>query len=183
ALLGTTMTPSAAYNFPLDSRQGGGFTYNDAQRVDPVMAKALDDAAQALVTEARGNNKLATLSPCTNATTQGETCAKTFIQTFGAKAFRRAVTTSEVTDLVTLYHAGADSPGTYNEGIDLVTRGILQSVGFLYVTALGGGGSGAIKLTNDELASNLSYLVAGSPPDQTLADAGTSGGLATADGR
>ena len=27
------------------------------------MAKALDDAAQALVTEARGNNKLATLSP------------------------------------------------------------------------------------------------------------------------
>jgi hypothetical protein len=26
ALLGTTMTPSAAYNFPPDSRQGGGFT-------------------------------------------------------------------------------------------------------------------------------------------------------------
>jgi hypothetical protein len=46
ALFGTTMTPST--NFPPDSRQGGGFTYNDAQRVDPVMAKALDDAAQAL---------------------------------------------------------------------------------------------------------------------------------------
>ena len=181
ALFGTTMAPSA--NFPPDSRQGSGFTYNDAQRVDPVMAKALDDAAQALVTEARGNNKLATLSPCTNPTSQGETCAKTFIQTFGAKAFRRAVTTSEVTDLVTLYHAGADSPGTYNEGIDLVTRGILQSVGFLYVSALGPGGSGTLKLTNDELASNLAYLVSGAPPDQTLLDMGTSGGLATADGR
>ena len=84
---------------------------------------------------------------------------------------------------MTLYHAGADSPGTYNEGIDLVTRGILQSVGFLYVTALGPGGSGALKLTNDELASNLSYLVSGGPPDQTLTDMGTSGGLATADGR
>ena len=47
-----------------------------------------------------------------------------------------------MTDLVTLYHAGADSPGTYNEGIDLVTRAILQSVGFLYVTALGAAGSG-----------------------------------------
>jgi hypothetical protein len=181
ALFGTTMAPSA--NFPPDSRQGSGFTYNDAQRVDPVMAKALDDAAQALVTEARGNNKLATLSPCSNPTSQGETCAKTFITSFGGKAFRRAVTTSEVTDLVTLYHAGADSPGTYNEGIDLVARGILQSVGFLYVTALGPGGSGTIKLTNDELASNLAYLVAGTPPDQTLIDMGASGGLATADGR
>ena len=183
ALLGTAMTPSTTFSFPPDSRQGAGFTLNDAQRVDPVLAKALDDAAQALVTEARTANKFATLAPCSNATTGGEACAKTFIMSFGTKAFRRAVATSEVTDLVTLYHAGADSPGTYNEGIDLVTRGILQSVGFLYVTALGGGGSGAIKLTNDELASNLSYLVAGSPPDQTLADAGTSGGLATADGR
>jgi hypothetical protein len=183
ALLGTAMTPSTTFSFPPDSRQGSGFTLNDAQRVDPVLAKALDDAAQALVTEARTANKFATLAPCSNPTSGGEACAKTFIMSFGAKAFRRAVAASEVTDLVTLYHAGADSPGTYNEGIDLVTRGILQSVGFLYVTALGGGGSGTIKLTNDELASNLSYLVAGAPPDQTLSDAGTSGGLTTADGR
>jgi hypothetical protein len=181
ALLGTTMAPSA--NFPPDSRQISGYTLNDAQRVDPVMAKALDDAAQALVTEARAANKFTTLAPCSNATTGGEACAKTFIASFGAKAFRRAVSTGETTDLVALYHAGADSPGTYNEGIDLVTRGILQSVGFLYVTALGAGTSGTITLTPQELASNLSYLVAGGPPDQTLLDMGTAGGLGTPDGR
>jgi hypothetical protein len=182
ALLGTTQTPST--NFPPDSRQIGGYTLNDAQRIDPVLAKALDDAAQALVTEARGNNKLATLAPCSNPTAQGETCAKTFINSFGAKAFRRAVAADELADLVVLYHAGADSPGTYNEGIDLVARGILQSVGFIYVTALGSSASsGAISLTTDELASNLSYLVSGSPPDQTLIDAGTAGSLAMADGR
>jgi hypothetical protein len=83
------------------------------------------------------------------------------------------------TDLVVLYHAGADSPGTYNEGIDLVTRGILQSVGFLYVTALGSGGTGAITLTKDELASTLGYLVAGGPPDATL----TAADLSTPDAR
>jgi hypothetical protein len=184
ALLGTTQTPSTS--FPPDSRQIGGYTLNDAQRIDPVLAKALDDAAQALVTEARGNNKLATLSPCSNATsaTPAETCAKTFISSFGAKAFRRAVASDELADLVTLYHAGADSPGTYTEGIDLVTRGILQSVGFMYVTALGGTpASGKVTLTSDELASNLSFLVAGAPPDQTLSDAGTSGGLAAPDAR
>jgi len=182
SLLGTAMTPST--NFPPDSRQIGGYTLNDAQRVDPVLAKALDDAAQALVTEARGNNKLATLAPCSNATTGGEACARTFITSFGGTAFRRAVASDEMTDLVALYHAGADSPGTYNEGIDLVTRGILQSVGFLYVTALGTTpASGTLTLTKDELASNLSFLVAGAPPDQTLLDAATAGTLATPDGR
>src|SRR4029077_8923068 len=182
ALLGTTQTPST--NFPPDSRQIGGYTLNDAQRIDPVLAKDLDDAAEALVTEARGNNKLATLAPCSNATSGGEACAKTFINSFGALAFRRAVTSDELADLVTLYHAGADSGGSYNEGIDLVARGILQSVGFMYITQLGGSASsGMITLTTDELASNLSYLVAGGPPDSTLTAAGAAGSLATADGR
>ena len=182
ALLGTTMTPSTT--FPPDSRQLGGYTLNDAQRVDPVMTKALDDAAQALVAEARTAGKFATLAPCTNTTSGGEACAKTFITSFGAKAFRRPVTTLETTDLVALYHAGADSPGTYNEGIDLLTRGMLQSAGFLYVTAIGpAGSSGTFALTKEELASNLSYLVAGGPPNQTLLDMANAGGLGTADGR
>jgi len=185
ALLGTTMTPSTTYNFPPDSRQIGGYTLNDAQRVDPVMTKALDDAAQAVVAEARTAGKFSTLAPCTTTTgTAGETCAKMFIASFGAKAFRRAVTTQETTDLVTLYHAGADSPGTYNEGIDLVTRGILQSAGFLYVTAIGAPGStGKFTLTKEELAANLSYLVAGGPPDPTLLDPTTMTSLTTPDGR
>ena len=181
ALLGTTMTPST--NFPPDSRQIGGYTLNDAQRVDPVMTKALDDAAQALVTEARAAGKFSTLAPCSNTTSGGEACAKTFVTSFGGKAFRRPVAASEMTELVALYHAGADSPGTYNEGIDLVTRGILQSAGFLYITAIGPGSSGMFALTKEELASNLSYLVAGVPPDQTLLDMASAGGLATADGR
>ena len=183
-LLGTTQTPSK--NFPPDARQHVGFTLNDAQRIDPVMAKALDDAALTLVTEARTANKFNTLAPCTNATqaAAAETCARTFITSFGTKAFRRAPTTGEVTDMVALYKAGADNGGTYNEGIDLVTRGILQSVGFLYITALGDGTAASpIKLSNDELAANLAFVVAGGPPDQTLIDMSAGGGLATADAR
>jgi hypothetical protein len=180
ALLGTTQSPSQ--NFPPDSRQAGGFTLNDAQRVDPVLAKALDDAALALVAEARGNNKLATLAPCSNSSTMGQTCAQTFIKSFGAKAYRRQLTSDEVTALTTLYTTGSTG-GTYNDGIDLVTRGLLESAGFLYVTQLGSGSGSPLTLTSDELASNLSYLVSGAPPDQTLLDASTAGSLATADGR
>jgi hypothetical protein len=178
ALLGTTQTPSQ--NFPPDSRQAVGFTLNDGQRIDPVLAKALDDAAVALVAEARTANKFSTLAPCSNSSTGGQACAQTFIKSFGGKAYRRALTNDEVTALTTLYTAGATG-GTYNDGIDLVTRGILQSAGFLYITQLGSGSGSPVTLTTDELSSNLAYLVSGAPPDQTLLDAAAS--LSTPDGR
>ena len=56
-----------------------------------MLAKALDDAALTLVAEARAAGKFTTLAPCSNPTTQGETCAMTFINSFGAKAYRRAL--------------------------------------------------------------------------------------------
>ena len=111
ALLGTTKTPST--NFPPDSRQVGGYTLNDAQRIDPVMAKALDDAALALVAEARTANKLvdarAVHQP--DARRRPRPARTTFITSFGAQGVpARAVATTETTDLVALYKAGADSP-------------------------------------------------------------------------
>jgi hypothetical protein len=181
ALLGTTKTPSTT--FPPDARQLAGYTLNDAQRIDPVMAKALDDAALVLVAEARTNNKLVVPAGCASPTaTNAESCATMYINDFGAKAFRRPVASSEATDLLAVYRIGAASPGTYAEGIDLVTRAILQAPGFLYLTALGAPGStGTITLTPQELATNLSYLVAGGPPDAALQTAMTT--LGTPDGR
>ena len=181
ALLGTTKTPSTT--FPPDARQLAGYTLNDAQRIDPVMAKALDDAALVLVAEARTANKLLVPAGCASPTaTNAESCATMYINDFGAKAFRRPVASSETTDLMAVYRIGAASPGTYAEGIDLVTRAILQAPGFLYLTALGAPGStGTITLTPQELATNLSYLVAGGPPDSALQTAMTT--LGTPDGR
>jgi len=180
ALLGTTQT-LAATTFPPDSRQAG-FTLNDAQRVDPVLATQLDDAAQALVTEARGNGKLAALSPCADPTGGAEACARTFITSFGAQVYRRPLTSDEVNALLTVYRTGADG-GAYADGIDLTVRAALQSAGFLYLTELGDPAKQAavITLTPLELASSLSYLVAAGPPDQALLDA--AGTLATPDGR
>jgi hypothetical protein len=168
ALLGTTQT-QAVNLFPPDSRQGG-FTVNDAQRVDPVLAKQLSDTATTLVTEARGNGKLAALAPCSNATSGGEACATTFIKSFGASAYRRALTSDEVTSLVTIYHVGADG-AAYNDGIDLTVRAILQSAGFLYVTEIGDGtpvSGSMVTLTPNETASTLSMLLTSAPPDGTL---------------
>jgi hypothetical protein len=182
ALLGTAQTP-AATSFPLDARQSN-FTVNDAQRVDPVLAKLLSDTAIALVTEARTNGKLAALSPCANPTGGGAACAATFIQSFGAKAYRRPLSADEVTALQTVYSAGA-SGGAYTDGIDAIVRAVLQSAGFLYSTEIGAVGSapaaGVVTLTPQEVASTLSFLITSGPPDDALSSSGA--GLMNADTR
>ncbi|HET6146279.1 MAG TPA: DUF1592 domain-containing protein [Polyangia bacterium] len=190
-LLATAMAPSVIYAFPPDARQGpagapagAAFTVNDAQRVDPVLADKLDTAAQALVNEARGNGKLAALSPCADPTSGGEDCALTFIQSFGRKAYRRALSSDEIAGLVSVYHVGADGY-TYADGIDLLTRVLLQSAGFLYVTELGDPGAtgSLLTMTGNETASALAYLLTSAPPDDALLAKAAAGALATADGR
>lgn len=195
ALLGTTMVPSVTYGFPPDTRQGpagapagAAFTVNDAQRVDPVLADKLDTAAQALVTEARANGKLAALSPCANATSGGEDCARTFVQSFGAKAYRRALSSDEIAGLTSgptsVYHVGADGY-TYADGIDLLTRVLLQSGGFLYLTELGDPGAtgSSLMMTGNEIASAMAYLLTSGPPDDAMLAKAAAGALATSDGR
>ena len=194
ALLGTGMAPSVQFSFPPDARQGPtnspagpAFSVNDAQRVDPVLADKLDTAAQALVTEARASGKLTALAPCANPTSGGEACAKTFVLSFGAKAYRRALTDEEVTGLVSsptsVYHVGADGY-THDDGIDVLTRVLLQSAAFLYVTELGApGAAGAFALTAGEIANALAYLLTSGPPDDMLLANAASGLLATPDGR
>ncbi len=134
--------------------------------------------------EARGNGRLANLAPCANSATMGAACATTFIKSFGGKAYRRSLTADEVSSLMDLYTAGATG-GTYDDGIDLVTRGVLQSAGFLYVTQLGDDApsSGEVMLSQSELASTLAYLITGGPPDQNLLDLAASGGLSSPDAR
>ncbi len=194
ALLGTSRQPSVEFSFPPDARQGpanapagAAFTVNDAQRVDPVLADKLDAAAQALVAEARQSGKLAEVAPCSDPAGAGEECAKTFLRSFGAKAYRRALSDEEVSGLTSgagsAYHVGADGY-SYEDGIDVLTRVLLQSPGFLYVTELGpGDGSANLELTGDEIASQLSYLLTSGPPDEALIQEAALGALAVPEGR
>ena len=184
ALLHTASSPSKDFSFPGDAKQGpanspagAAFTVNDAQRVDPVLAVKLDTAAQAVVAEARANGKLAELAPCQDEKAGAETCAKSFIQSVGAKAYRRPLLEAEVTGLLKAYHVGADGY-TYTDGVAQVTRAMLQSPGFLYTTEIGEAGAGAsFVMTSDEIAAELSYLLTSGPPDDTLQQVAASGSL------
>lgn len=177
-LLGTSLAP--ADDFPPDARQHG-YTVNEAQRVDPVIARALDEAALQLAAEARQD--FATLAPCADPIAAGLTCAESFIESFGQKAYRRPLDDADKASLLALYEAGTDGAG-YEEGIQLVIRGILQSPGFLYLTEIGTGAvDDVVTLTAYETASQLSYTITGGPPDDALLSAVASGALETAEGR
>lgn len=190
-LLGSSLSPSVELSFPPDAKQGpanspagAAFTVNDAQRVDPVLADKLDTAALALVSEARKSGKLTTLAPCASAGGAGdESCAKAFIQSFGAKAYRRPLTEAEAAGLLKAYQIGATGYG-HADGIDQVTRVLLQSPGFLYTTEIGEEGAGpSFVMTSNEIASELSYLLTTEPPDDALLTVAASGTLATAEAR
>lgn len=187
ALLGTSMVPSVQFSFPPDARQGpanqpagAAFTVNDAQRVDPVLADKLDTAAQALVAEAREAGKLTELAPCADPVGSGEACAKSFLRSFGRKAYRHPLSDDEVDALTvaptSAYHVGADGYA-YADGIELLTRVLLQSASFLYVTELGDGASTPVTLTPDEIAVELSYLLTSAPPDDALLAQAAAGAL------
>jgi len=176
---------AAVATFPRDATQKFGFTVNDAQTVSSVLAGQLDTIAQQIVTSAREVGEIAYLAPCADPTGGGETCARAFIQRFAAKAYRRPVTAADVDPLIELYRAVAAEGGNYLDGLDLVVRAILQAPSFVYLTELGDSTAasppGKTRLTPDETASALSYLVTANPPDQELLDDIAS--MATADGR
>lgn len=105
-------------------------------------------------------------------------CAATFITNFGKQAFRRPLTATEATRYKTLWQEAAAAED-FAGGIRWVITAMLQSPGFLYRSELGEhAGDGIYQLTPHELASELSYLIVGGPPDATLMAAADDGTLA-----
>jgi hypothetical protein len=175
ALLGTSQRPADDFATDYD----GTFPFPRAGLVAILDAEHLQDAAEALVKEA----DVTKLLPCVPAS--GEpACAKTFIEQFGLKAFRRPLLTDEVARLTALYDKGRGELGLgFNDAIGLVLEGMLQAPGFLYRWEQGPQPAklegAVVKLSPYEITSRLSYYLWRSMPDQSLFDAAASGGLAT----
>jgi hypothetical protein len=155
-----------------------------ALTVAPLFADNLRTAAEALAQSATSGTSLAALLPCDPAKAGADACAVSFIQSFGARAFRRPLTQAEVVSYKTLYNVAADNAACadpFTSGIQLVITGMLQSPNFLYRTELGdkAGPGGLFTLTPYEVASELSYLLWGSMPDDALFAAAKGGTLAT----
>jgi hypothetical protein len=178
AVVGTNASGISA-DFVPDSRQGG-YTVNEAQRVDPVFVRQLAEAASKLAADIRAH--VTERAPCANPSAEADKCADSFIRSFGASAYRRPLAEDEVAQLLTVFHTALEG-GSYEEGVELVARGMLQSAAFLYLTEIGDAPGATVKLTPYELASSLSYLLEGRPPTEDLLGRAVRGELDTPEGR
>ena len=127
---------------------------------------------------------LETLLPCSSATSLDETtCASQFIARYGRLAYRRALTTSEASQLLGVFSFARGQPGgvvSFAAAIEEVVSALLQSPNYLYRDELGPsapGGSATARLTGYQLATELSYYLWAGPPDDALLTAAESGAL------
>jgi hypothetical protein len=157
-----------------------GFS-NDAASlvVSPLLAEQLRVAAESIATDAA--RSLARVSPCAPASPTDAVCARRFVETFGARAFRRPMGADEVQRYLALHQSIAMTEG-FAEGVETVISTMLQSPHFLYRSELGVAVGGQWQLTPWEVATELSYLFTGTMPDEALFDAARNGSLATPTG-
>jgi len=176
-LLGDTTSPANA--FPLD--RDPTFLFPVAGLVSLQDADTLKDAALALGKEAEA--KATTLAPCPTGMAE-DACAKSFIASFGLKAYRRPLASDEADRLFALYTTGRTTLAlTYAGAVGLLVEGIIQTPTFLYHWELGNGAptveGKVVRLNPYETASRLSYFIYNSMPDQALFDAAAGNQLST----
>jgi len=184
-LLGDTSSP--AVNLPPEVL-GNGFS-NDAlqQTVSADLVSGYNDVAADIASRAVQASSLAKLAPCAASASSAasqDSCAQTFIQSWVPKAYRRPLAAGEADALLAL-EKSVTSSDTFSSGIAAVIEAVLQSPDFLYRPEFGVADATQPTLrrpTGDEMATRLSYLFWGSPPDDGLRAAAASGELVTSDG-
>lgn len=157
-----------------------GFDNNATARgTTPLLAEQYMKAAEQLAGKAVQD--VATLTGCNpDDTAARDACARAFLERFGARALRGPLRDDERARFGDLY-AGASRSWGFAKGVELALAALLQSSRFLYRVEFGAATPtpGVALLTPFELAARISYLIAGSLPDQPLLDAATTGQLST----
>jgi hypothetical protein len=177
-LLNDTSAP--ANQFPQEEI-GLGFTNNaHTQAVSGLLIEEYEKAAAGLATRAVQN--LPQLMGCNPAGGE-DACMRSFLTSFGLRAWRRPLTREESDRLFAFYtksKQGADFPTAVRMTVEVM----LQSPHFIYMVESGGAtvAGDVTRLTGYEMASRLSYLLWGTMPDTALFEAAAAGTLDTAAG-
>jgi Protein of unknown function (DUF1592)/Protein of unknown function (DUF1588)/Protein of unknown function (DUF1595)/Protein of unknown function (DUF1585)/Protein of unknown function (DUF1587) len=184
ALIGDNSAPSKG--LPLDvivpiEKEGTGFD-NEAshQSAGGDAAENFFETGETMARNAIAN--LVTLAPCSKGENTDETCVRSFITAFGMRTYRRPLTSTEVSDLLTTYQAGRQSADVPT-GFRLLLTRMFSSPHFLYRPEFGvpDAAQGIARLTSWEMASRLSYLFLNSMPDEALFAAAQTDKLRTPD--
>lgn len=149
--------------------------------IAPVTSLQVQQAQELAARVARAvEPRMAEIVPCDLAAAADLSCAETFVETFGERAYRRPLEAEEVDALVRLYELGSRDMGAAN-GFRLVIEAMLQSPSFLYHVEVGEAGTPSalpVPITPFGLAARLSYFLWNTLPDVELFELAASGALA-----
>lgn len=151
-----------------------------------VLVEALEsiatDTAERLLAEPE---RLAAVLPCTPQGPRDVACLESFTITTGRRLLRRPLDPAHVERLVDAAAWYAAEAGTFDAGVEIVLRALLQDPAFVYRVEAGTPvrrAEGVYELDGFEVASRLSFLLWGAPPDDALLDAADVGELASSEG-
>ena len=146
----------------------------DVRRVNRVLLDQIATAAGEVA--AKAVEKLGEVAPCDLLDQSAQDCAYAMLGALGTRIYRRPLSEEEKQEYLPLFDYVRESD-SYSAAIEVLIQALLQSPHFLYRSELGTKGSdGLYTLSEFELASELSYLIWGSMPDDellSLAQAGT----------
>jgi mono/diheme cytochrome c family protein len=100
-----------------------------------------------------------------------------FIGAMGQWLFRGPLDEREITNFSGIATTVASAGGSYEEGVSLIVEAMLQSPRFIYRIEAQRGDGTALSAGSYELASRLSYIIWGGPPDEDLLKAAQAGKL------
>ncbi|HEY0715252.1 MAG TPA: DUF1592 domain-containing protein [Polyangia bacterium] len=177
-LLGTELRPARTF---LSDTSTNGFDNNgDLLSLSATHLDNYRRAAEQLATEAVTTRKAAVIS-CDVAA--GASCQRSFITSFGERAFRRPLTTSEVDSYLGLASKAQGLGATADESFRTIIEAMLMSSNFLFRFEFDSDPTSTTphEVNAWELASRLSYFIYGSMPDEGLFAAARAGTLTRPD--
>jgi len=167
---------SATRSFPSETESLGFRNNADYLGVSTLVAQGYIDAAEQFLDSIAGNQTFLSCTPTAGAEMD---CARTFIDSFGKRAFRRPLSADESTQYAAIFDKSLKAYD-FATAVRTTAFSFLQSPKFLYRVEFGAAASAsAPRPTQYEMANRLSYLFWQSMPDQSLFDAAEKNELST----
>lgn len=181
------VTDSPAQHFPPEKLGSGFGTDASQQSTSTALIEKYFDTARSMAAVLTSPERIGELAPCAAAPAAADeaACARTVIESFVPKAFRRPLEAGETDGLAQLFQSLRGAGNSFTSSLAAVLEATLQSPEFLYRPELGKPMPGRADLkqpTDHEMANRLSYLFYGSMPDDELLAAASAGQLSTAEG-
>ena len=162
-------------SLPGNSVSEAGFDNSASARVGAQTGQLLLRTAESIGDAVTGD-AFATILPC-SAQAADRACAASFVEQYGRRLFRRALTAEEQERYLSFFDS-ALAQADFPTAMKWVTVGLVQSPNSVYRSEIGTlGDDGTRQLTPHELATLLAYTFGGTTPSEELLAEAESGAL------